>query len=172
MQKTTRTLPARKQMVLMAHDHVKDELLAWITSRRDPLSQPALLATGTTGARIRQASGLVVKRLLSGPPGGDQPQAARIEEGRLDTLILFRDSLESVPQDPDAKATRRLPSVWNIPLARNPAIAEFLTDSPHMDESFEASVAVCAAYPTSRHCCGWPRSETSPWPVIRRSRGS
>ncbi len=52
MELTTRTLPARKHIALVAHDHCKDMLMKWVERHQPPLAQHELYATGTTGNLI------------------------------------------------------------------------------------------------------------------------
>ncbi len=87
----------------------------------------AMVATGTTGQRIMDACpGLQIRRLKSGPLGGDQQIGALIAEGEVDALIFFVDPLTPLPHDVDVKALMRLAIVYDIPMALNRATAEVL----------------------------------------------
>jgi len=138
----TKTLPmgARKSIAVVAHDNRKADLLAWATYNKGTLGKHLLYATGTTGGMIRDALGLDVHRLLSGPLGGDQQIGALIAEGKLDLLIFFWDPLEPQPHDPDVKALLRIAVLWNIPTACNRATADFLVSSPLLGERYERSL--------------------------------
>ena len=74
----------------------------------------------------KEHPGLEVSALKSGPLGGDQQIGAMICEGKLDTLIFFVDPLSPMPHDVDVKALTRLATVYDIPMACNPATANLI----------------------------------------------
>lgn len=117
-------------VALVAHDHKKPELLAWVNKHLSVMRKCKLVGTGTTGGLIAENTGLEVTRFKSGPLGGDQQIGALIAEGRLDALFFFWDPLNPAPHDPDVKALLRLCSVWNVPVACSPATADLIVTSP------------------------------------------
>jgi methylglyoxal synthase len=122
--------PVRRQIALVAHDHKKADLIEWATFNRGTLSEHDLVATGTTGALLREKVGLNVKRLHSGPLGGDMQLGALICEGQIDLLVFFWDPLEPQPHDPDVRALLRIAVVYNTPTASNRSTADYLISSP------------------------------------------
>lgn len=128
MEMTTRTLPSRKRIALVAHDHRKQALLEWVSSNKPQLSEHQLYATGTTGNLIHSATD-------PGPLHAERPHGRGSAGRRTDRRRQNRhagvlwDPLNAVPHDPDVKALR-LATVWNIPVANNRATADFLISSP------------------------------------------
>jgi len=115
------------RLALIAHDLKKDELVAFAAKHAGFLAGCELVATGTTGARVMEACPrLAVRRLKSGPLGGDQQIGALIAEGAIDAMIFFVDPLTPLPHDVDVKALTRLAIVYDIAMALNPATAEML----------------------------------------------
>ncbi|MCL6515530.1 methylglyoxal synthase [Alicyclobacillus sp.] len=113
-------------IALIAHDRMKDSLVNFVIAYRHIFAQATLYATGTTGQRIADATGLTVHRVLSGPLGGDQQIGARIAEDVIDMVVFLRDPLTAQPHEPDITALLRLCDVHNVPVATNLATAEAL----------------------------------------------
>ena len=131
------SVPPRKRIALVAHDHKKKDLMEWAKYNRDLLVRHELCATGTTGSMLEKTLNTYVLKLQSGPLGGDQQIGAKIAEGVIDFIIFFWDPLEPQPHDPDVKALLRLAVVWNVPVACNRATADFMISSPLMDSAYE-----------------------------------
>ena len=129
--------PPRKMIGLVAHDNKKRDLIEWATYNAGLLLRHDLVATGTTGTLLEEALGVGVRKLQSGPLGGDQQIGALIAEGEIDFLVFFWDPLEPQPHDPDVKALLRIAIVWNIPVACDRASADFMISSPLMESSYE-----------------------------------
>ncbi|CAB4748486.1 MAG: methylglyoxal synthase [Actinobacteria bacterium] len=124
------TRATHRNIALVAHDNKKDDLIEWAQFNRGTLSRHNLVATGTTGRLLQEQVGLDVKRLHSGPLGGDMQLGAMISEGKVDFLVFFWDPLEPQPHDPDVRALLRIAVVYNTPTASNRATADFLISSP------------------------------------------
>ena len=139
-------IQARKRIALIAHDHKKAELIEWATYNKAVLSRHELYGTGTTGLLVEQALDVSVRKLLSGPLGGDQQIGALVATGGLDVIIFFWDPMEALPHDPDIKALLRLGVVWNIPMASNRASADFLLTSPLMNQEYETIIPDYSQY--------------------------
>jgi methylglyoxal synthase len=132
--------PQRKNIGLVAHDNKKRDLIEWATYNRALLLRHDLVATGTTGTLLEEALGVGVRKLQSGPLGGDQQLGAMIADGEIDFLVFFWDPLEPQPHDPDVKALLRIAIVWNIPVACDRASADFMISSPLMESAYERAV--------------------------------
>jgi len=132
--------PQRKNIGLVAHDNKKRDLIEWATYNRALLLRHDLVATGTTGTLLEEALGVGVRKLQSGPLGGDQQLGALIADGEIDFLVFFWDPLEPQPHDPDVKALLRIAIVWNIPVACDRASADFMISSPLMESAYERAV--------------------------------
>ena len=129
-----------KNVVLIAHDSRKQDLLEWVKYNQPVLREHRLFATGTTGGLVQTATGLPVTRFKSGPLGGDQQVGAKIAEGELDVLVFFWDPLEPQPHDPDVKALLRVAVLYNVPTACNRATADFLVASSLFHGAYERLV--------------------------------
>lgn len=114
--------PART-VALVAHDAMKDKMVAFVQSHKAELARLAIVATGTTGGRVADASGLPVTRLLSGPLGGDAQIGALVATGQCHAVLFFVDPLSAHPHEPDIQSLLRICNVHNVPLATNPATA-------------------------------------------------
>jgi methylglyoxal synthase len=113
-------------IALIAHDHKKDDLVSFTVAYKTIFEEHQLFATGTTGLRIMEATGLKIERFKSGPLGGDQEIGSMIAKNQMDMIFFFRDPLTAQPHEPDVTALVRLCDVYSIPLATNMGTAEML----------------------------------------------
>jgi methylglyoxal synthase len=139
-------LGPRKKVGLVAHDNKKRDLIDWVTFNRVQLAEHELVATGTTGSMLEETLGIKIRKLQSGPLGGDQQVGALIADGDIDFLVFFWDPLEPQPHDPDVRALLRIAVVWNIPVACNRASADFMISSPLMTSDYERQMPNYQAY--------------------------
>ena len=115
----------RMTLALIAHDGKKAHLVAFVKDNRKALQQFDLIATATTGQLVSEA-GLKVRRMLSGPFGGDAQIASAVATGDCQGVIFLRDPLGMHPHDPDISSLMRICDVHDIPLATNIASANLL----------------------------------------------
>ncbi len=113
-------------IALIAHDAKKELMVQFCIAYCGILSRHNIVATGTTGKTVSEATGLEITRFLGGSQGGSQQIASRIGCDEIDVLLLFRDPLRPKPNEPDEQALLRLCDVHNIPVATNIATAEVL----------------------------------------------
>lgn len=142
----TRIISGQKRIALIAHDNKKKDLIEWAVHNKTFLSQHELIATGTTGKLLEENLKRPVKKLLSGPLGGDQQMGALIAEEKLDLLIFFWDPMEAQPHDSDVKALLRLAVARNILMACNRTTADFILTSVLMNSEYPIVVPDYSGY--------------------------
>lgn len=118
-----------KYVALIAHDGRKDVMADFVRRHKKRLEDLPLVATATTGGIIEAETGLDVKRVLSGPRGGDLQIGAMIAEGKVRAVVFLRDPLTAHPHEPDINALMKVCDIHNVPLATNSATAEMLLDN-------------------------------------------
>lgn len=136
-----------KSIALVAHDNRKKDLVEWIEWNYKDLLEHKLICTGTTGSMVENALinkigndtklKFEIKKLKSGPLGGDQQLGSLIAEGKIDILIFFWDPMEPHPHDVDVKALLRISVLYNVPTACNRATADFMISSNFFNEKYE-----------------------------------
>ena len=148
-----------KRIGLVAHDNRKKDLLEWVDWNWKLLANHELICTGTTGSLIEKLlqkklkieGGNVVrlKKLKSGPLGGDQQLGAMIAEGKIDMLIFLWDPMMPQPHEVDVKALLRITVLYNIPTACNRASADYMISSELMESDYKPAISDLSGY-TSR----------------------
>ncbi|MDE6733463.1 MAG: methylglyoxal synthase [Oscillospiraceae bacterium] len=113
-------------VALIAHDSKKELMVQFCIAYCGILSRYNIVATGTTGKLVSEASGLQIQRFMSGSQGGDQQLASSISCNEIDLLLFFRDPLNAKAHEPNDINLLRLCDVHNIPVATNIATAEAL----------------------------------------------
>ncbi len=117
------------KIALIAHDKKKNDIIELAKAYKDVLKGHELYATGTTGTLIMGETGLSIRRMKSGPLGGDQQIGAMLADGNLDLVIFLRDPLTAQPHEPDVSALLRLCDVQKIPLATNQSSAKIMLEA-------------------------------------------
>ena len=125
------------KIALIAHDKKKDDMIRLAIKYQGTLAEHDLYATGTTGTLVMGETGLKIKRMKSGPLGGDQQIGAMLADGNLDLVIFLRDPLTAQPHEPDVSALLRLCDVQKIPLATNAISAKIMLEALKAKVYFE-----------------------------------
>lgn len=120
---------SRKTLALISHDGKKADMVAFVMDHKERLRDFDLVATATTGALIKDKTSLDVRRVLSGPYGGDAQIASLVAEKRVDAVFFFLDPLGKHPHDPDIQGLLRICNAHNVPLATNIATAVLLINA-------------------------------------------
>ena len=128
-------------IAILAHDSRKELALQFCTAYSGILSRNTVIATGTTGRMLNQATGLPVHCYLSGKLGGIQQITARVACDEVDLVLFFRDPLradsgrsqQQKPVQPhnhvrssNEQNLLRLCDMHSVPIATNIATAEVL----------------------------------------------
>lgn len=118
------------ELAIIAHDGKKAEMVQFINKNKHFLIKEhiKIIATGTTGGKVEKI-GIKVKKMLSGPLGGDAQIAARVAEGKTKMVLFFKDPGSSHPHEPDINMLIRICDVHNVPLATNEATAQLLLNA-------------------------------------------
>ncbi|MDD4747542.1 MAG: methylglyoxal synthase, partial [Salinivirgaceae bacterium] len=129
----------KKRIALVAHDNRKADMVEWVEWNWEKLVYHELICTGTTGRLVNEVllnkmgdemtAKISIKRLKSGPLGGDQQLGALISEEKVDMLFFLWDPMTAQPHDVDVKALLRLATLYNIPTAINRSTADFIISS-------------------------------------------
>jgi methylglyoxal synthase len=120
----------KMEIAIIAHDGKKADMVQFLNKNKHILDRDSIkiIATGTTGGRA-ESVGIKVKKMLSGPLGGDAQIAGRVAEGKTKMVLFFKDPLASHPHEPDVNMLVRVCDVHNVPLATNEATAQLLLDA-------------------------------------------
>ena len=113
-------------IALIAHDTKKELMVQFCIAYRGVLSNHELCATSATGNLISEATGLTVRKLMSGGRGGAEQITARIACNEIDLVLLFRDPIANPKFNQVEANLLKLCDSQNIPVATNIATAEVL----------------------------------------------
>ncbi len=122
------TTAGMTRLALIAHDEKKPDLIQFVRDHETTFRACELIATGTTGKRLNEATDLAVERMESGPLGGDLMIGAEVAKNALAGVIFLRDPLRAQPHEPDISALLRICDVHDTPLATNLASATHLIE--------------------------------------------
>merc|ERR1712157_437722 len=116
-----------RQLALVAHNHMKPAMKAFIESHAEILKKFRITGTNTTMTMCRTVFGTDDPDIVygatcsSGPLGGDAQLAALMVLEDVGGIIFFVDPLSAHPHQADIDSLIRLANVGNILLTTNPA---------------------------------------------------
>ena len=119
-------------LALVAHNHMKPAMKAFVQDRRELLKKYRLTGTNTTMTMLRaifdhDEDVTYGPSFKSGPLGGDAEVCALMCQEDLGGILFFMDPLDTHPHQCDINALIRLSNVNNILLATNPTSCYALT---------------------------------------------
>jgi len=116
-----------KNIVVMAHNKKKPDLLKFLQEREEWLYGRTLIATGRSAEFLESANFKIpVRHLSPGKSGGYQEITQMVAEGGVDMVIFLRDHEVTQQHHEDIRLLLETCNVENVPLATNLASAELL----------------------------------------------
>lgn len=118
----------KQNIVVMAHDRQKTNLLTFLKEREDWLWGKSLVATGRSADFLQAGNfNIPIKVVNPGKSGGYQQITEMIKTGEVKLVIFFRDH-EVYEKDyhEDIHKLLETCNIHNIPLSTNPASAELI----------------------------------------------
>lgn len=127
------------EIALVAHDARKADMVEWAVFNAEMLSKHHLICTGTTGKLIQDAMEEIgvnvdIKRMNSGPMGGDAEIAALVVRKQIDFCVFLIDDLSANPHEADIQMLLRQCRIHNVPIACNRYSADLMITSPLWDD--------------------------------------
>ena len=118
-------------LALIAHNHMKPAMKAFVEQRKELLKKFRLTGTKTTITMLKSVFGddkgvVYGPCFKSGPLGGDAEVCALMCQEDLGGVIFFMDPLQAHPHQCDIDALVRLSNVENVLLTTNPTSAHAL----------------------------------------------
>ena len=118
-------------LALIAHNHMKPAMKAFVEQRKDLLKKFRLTGTRTTMTMLNSVFGedknvVYGPCCKSGPLGGDAEVCALMCQEDLGGVLFFMDPLDSHPHQCDIDTLIRLSNVQNVLLTTNPTSAHAL----------------------------------------------
>ncbi|OFX84364.1 MAG: hypothetical protein A2W99_01195 [Bacteroidetes bacterium GWF2_33_16] len=114
-----------KNIVIIAHDIKKPEMVQFLNDRREWIYGVNLIATGRT-AEFVESQGIRVHHLSPGKSGGYLEITEMIKRKEVDIVIFLRDPLIKQGHHEDIQTLLESCNLYNIPLATNYATAELV----------------------------------------------
>lgn len=114
-----------KNIVIIAHDVKKPEMVRFINERKEWIVGVNLIATGRTAEYV-ESQGVKVHHLSPGKSGGYGEITEMIKRKEVDIVIFLRDPLIKQGHHEDIQKLLEACNLYNIPLATNYATAELV----------------------------------------------
>ncbi len=125
-----------KNIVIIAHDVKKPEMVQFLNDRRDWITGVNLIATGRTAEYV-ESQGIKVEHFSPGESGGYLEITDRIKQKEIDIVIFLRDPLIKQGHHEDIQLLLEACNMYNIPLATNYASAELMILGHIKKEDYE-----------------------------------
>jgi len=125
-----------KNIVIVAHDAKKPEMVDFLRNRNEWIQDINLVATGRTAEYVESA-GLEVRHMSPGKYGGYREIKKMVNQNEVDIVIFFRDPQVTQPHHEDIQQLLDTCDMNNIPIATNPSSAELLIIGLIKKEDYE-----------------------------------
>jgi methylglyoxal synthase len=114
-----------KNIVIIAHDAKKPEMVQFLNERKDWIDGVNLVATGRTAEYV-ESNSIEVRHMSPGKYGGYNEITEMIKDGEIDIVIFFRDPNVKQPHHEDIQELLDQCDKNYIALATNKSSAELV----------------------------------------------